>query len=595
MFMYRTKRRRYTFSQQNNLSDRNKGLVTVAVVAGIAGLLSAFTLTPGQKTFADANSFTFVVVGDFDGSADNTPDGGVEPRTTMTKIGQTTTPFVVTTGDLQQDRPGGASAWCGAYNSSANKPLYLGAGNHEAESPDSADINDYVGAGCAKPNVGNITEFQTGSYPTDYYFDYPAVNPKIRVFNISPALQIQGEDAPYDYTSGSPRYNWISNGIDSARANGQWVMVAYHKPYLNAGERHGGSGGEEINLSIVKDLFNLEVSKKVDVILNGHEHNYMRSKQLALGTGCTAITRGSYNSSCVVNDGSSSNYTQGAGAVEIINVGAGSVNEGVGYSSSLGDAGFFAKHIDGTFNGYMTYTVSDNSLVGNLVSNDGSTKDTFTINKPAGPPNPPANPTTTVDFSQVASTAPAAVSKAKMTTSAGTCTNFTSSQLVPSSDVSSPGQGVKVQGGFDFTLACASAGGAATVDITLGAKYDDTSKVRVFKKNGNTVTDITSQVTVHNTGSATVITYNLTDGGALDSDGVADGNINDPVYVGVLGDETQGSGMGASNSEGGANGGTGALANTGVRVLLIATGATLLALVAGATILHPDRRYLLRK
>ena len=37
------------------------------------------------------------------------------------------------------------------------------------------------------------------------------------------------------------------------------------------------------------DVTNLLVSKKVDLVLNGHEHMYQRTKQLALGTGCTAL------------------------------------------------------------------------------------------------------------------------------------------------------------------------------------------------------------------------------------------------------------------------------------------------------------------
>ena len=37
------------------------------------------------------------------------------------------------------------------------------------------------------------------------------------------------------------------------------------------------------------DLTNLLLPKKVDLVLTGHEHIYQRTKQLALGAGCTSL------------------------------------------------------------------------------------------------------------------------------------------------------------------------------------------------------------------------------------------------------------------------------------------------------------------
>ena len=49
-----------------------------------------------------------------------------------------------------------------------------------------------------------------------------------------------------------------------------------HKPCITVGQYDCDPG---------PDLFNMLVSKKVDLILSGHEHIYQRSHQLALGTG----------------------------------------------------------------------------------------------------------------------------------------------------------------------------------------------------------------------------------------------------------------------------------------------------------------------
>jgi hypothetical protein len=78
---------------------------------------------------------------------------------------------------------------------------------------------------------------------------------------------------------------------------------------------------------IGNDLFNLLVSKKVDLILQGHDHDYQRSKQLAFNsTTCPAIQAETYNSNCVVNDGSTGTYTKGNGPVDMI---VGTLGEGL--------------------------------------------------------------------------------------------------------------------------------------------------------------------------------------------------------------------------------------------------------------------------
>ena len=55
-----------------------------------------------------------------------------------------------------------------------------------------------------------------------------------------------------------------------------------HKPCITVGMYACDPGS---------DLFNLLVSKKVDLVLSGHEHTYQRSHQLAQGAGCATLAR----------------------------------------------------------------------------------------------------------------------------------------------------------------------------------------------------------------------------------------------------------------------------------------------------------------
>jgi hypothetical protein len=70
------------------------------------------------------------------------------------------------------------------------------------------------------------------------------------------------------------------------------------------------------------DLQHLLVSKRVDLVLSGHEHLYQRTKQLRERTGCTRIPIGAYSPACVVDADRS--MVAGAGTV-FATVGTGGV------------------------------------------------------------------------------------------------------------------------------------------------------------------------------------------------------------------------------------------------------------------------------
>lgn len=273
------------------------------------------------------------------------------------------TAFYLALGDLSYGQS--PSPWCDSVESKLGPtyPFELVAGNH-----DTSDIDGF--AACLPHRVGNIA----GTYAKEYYFDYPEDVPLARVIMISPTL-----------FGGSTQ--WLSGAIDGARALGiPWVIVGMHKVCITMGVKPCDIGA---------GLLNLMVGRKVDLILQAHEHNYQRSKQLALGPSCPSIQAGSFNAGCVVDDGADGAYTKGAGSLIVI---SGTFGRGL-YNVSTGDseARYFVRWMGDNVNprkGFVKYDVSSEQISAAFAgSTSGSFTDAFRITGPAG--SPPTTTTTT--------------------------------------------------------------------------------------------------------------------------------------------------------------------------------------------------------
>ncbi len=327
---------------------------------------------------ADAStSFSFTAGGDTGGNRSTS--------TTLDLIAQSGSNFHLAIGDLSYSEITPESAWCSYVQSRVGStfPFELVSGNHEdgGEYQDGL-IDNFVQ--CLPDRLGAV-----GTYGKEYYFDYPASSPIARFIMISPGLTFTNGGA-YSYAAGTDHYNWVASTIDNARAAGiKWVIVGMHKVCISMGV---------MPCDIGNDLLNLLVSKKVDLILQGHDHDYQRSKQLALnGTTCTVIQAETYNSNCVVNNGSTGSYTQGLGPVVVI---VGTIGEGLStLNTSDGDAGYFAKWMGNNItptNGLTKFTVSSDQLTvsanftGSTIPNNFT--DSFTIANTAATPTPTPTP-----------------------------------------------------------------------------------------------------------------------------------------------------------------------------------------------------------
>jgi calcineurin-like phosphoesterase family protein len=324
-----------------------------------------------------APTFVFTAAGDY--AADNHADAVL----TAMNPASSNADFALALGDLSYNDLAPESAWCDFVKARVGEsyPFMLVSGNHEDDDPAGNNIDNF--AACLPDRLG-----VTGRYSREYYFDYPSTAPIARFIMISPDLTFLDEGA-YSYAAGTSHYNWLASTIDGARTIGlSWVIVGMHKNCITMGIK---------SCEIGTDLLNLMIDKKVDLILEGHDHTYQRSKQLALSSSCTAVPSGSYNSSCVVGDGSDGQYVKGLGSVLAI-VGSGG-NGLYNVDPADSEAGYFAAFMGANNNpswGFFKTTISDTSLSASFVPVIGTFSDSFTIlasGAPTSTPTPTPSPT----------------------------------------------------------------------------------------------------------------------------------------------------------------------------------------------------------
>ena len=179
----------------------------------------------------------------------------------------------VNLGDMSYSQVTPESGWCNLIKQHTGTMRYqLTVGNHEdQDGPDGIWSNF---ASCLPDQSAS-----TGSYPRQYYSDFPQSQPLVRTIVVSPKLNFSEGSTYWSYKPGTQGYTFVSSAIDSARAAGiPFVVVAMHMYCLSLVDYPCASS---------PDLMNLLFQKKVDVYLQAHDHGYARSKQLALNGSCT--------------------------------------------------------------------------------------------------------------------------------------------------------------------------------------------------------------------------------------------------------------------------------------------------------------------
>ncbi|HEX8226856.1 MAG TPA: metallophosphoesterase [Candidatus Saccharimonadales bacterium] len=293
---------------------------------------------------SSSQSFAFTAAGDH--------GYGTESLRSMDMVAGSGSKFYIALGDMSY-AAGSEDNWCGTFKSKFNDVEIL-AGNHDTGESAGGNIDLY------RQHCPFTLGALTGDYGKQYYFNYPQQAPLARFIMIAPGVR---GSMNIDYNVGGAGYTFTQNAIDSARAAGiRWIVVGMHKNCISVGSKV---------CEIGTDIMNLLINKRVDLVLQSHDHNYQRSHALK------CITTNSTNQACIADSGSDGIYTKGAGPVIIIN---GEFGRGF-YATSASDseAGYFAK-MDSTTFGITKYTVSDTQLSAQyLRSGGGSFADTFSI------------------------------------------------------------------------------------------------------------------------------------------------------------------------------------------------------------------------
>lgn len=345
------------------VADPNAPAFGNSYVQALADRLPALEQGAGEP-IANNESFVFASGGDI--GANSSTDAS------YAKLDTSGADYFLALGDLDYDETASDEAWCSYTKSKLptlfSNPAYpfeLLTGNHEEEGgPDGYVLNH---AACLPDGFNSV-----GFYPVQYYFDYPANKPLMRVINISANLKVNEE--VYNYTNGTSYTAWLTAAIDDARAKGiPWVNVNMHKNCISAGVK---------TCEISEDLTNLLIAKKVDFVLQGHEHNYQRTQQLSHGTGCTRVLSTSYDADCVVQRSDPNIYKSGSGTMFVIDgiVGRSATN----YQISTSDPSYpyMVKAVsNGADRGFVKWTVTASRIDAQFIASAGTLTDTFSFIK----------------------------------------------------------------------------------------------------------------------------------------------------------------------------------------------------------------------
>ena len=216
-----------------------------------------------------------------------------------------------------------------------------------------------------KINIGNheVTSISLlDSYLNNFglssqYYSYAIGNVHVITMSTEDAFEV-----------GSQQYNFVVNDLEatSANSNIRWIIVNLHSPLYASPNTCGDSAcsGDKNLRDVYHPLFD---RYGVDLVLEGHVHNYQRSYPIWYNS--------QDSSSPLVTNCDRNLYNNPIGQIYTI-VGTGGVN----LHGLSGKASFTTSQQDSKF-GILNMHFTDTKLDTKFVDNDGSIGDQFSISK----------------------------------------------------------------------------------------------------------------------------------------------------------------------------------------------------------------------
>ena len=226
-----------------------------------------------------------------------------------------------------------------------------------------------------KINIGNHEDDDSESYSS--YINHFGLGNLYDSYNLNNVHVLTMDSDRTSYSSGSAQYNFVVNDLQSASQNPniKWIIVNIHKQMYTSPNTCGSSscsntGSDATNL---RNIYHAKFDQYgVDLVLNGHLHNYQRTFPIKDAPGSP--------SSPTVTDSASTDYIDPQGEI-FATVGTGGIN-----FHALSGKSSFVKYQQDDFFGSLDILITNNGdkLVGKYFSNGGSKLDEFSITKTGG-------------------------------------------------------------------------------------------------------------------------------------------------------------------------------------------------------------------
>ena len=298
---------------------------------------SSFLLLPSTT------NFNFAAVGDW-GCTDDTTD-------TIKNIQNKDPELVLALGDLSYENTG--NCWLNE-TSSINNKLKIAIGNHDYDDDKKRDVT----------LLQVLYKNHFGLSNTYYSFDYHNVH-------------FIAIDSMLPYTINSPQYSFVRNDLISTSQNPdiKWIIVYFHHPMYTSPSKHTSD-------SLLRDTYHpLFDQYGVDLVLQGHNHNYQRSYPLTYNNNINNSNNKSNNANSTFTYANTNTYNDPKGEIYII---AGTAGKSLYDLRNKAD--FIATQYKGF--GFLNVDITNDGtkLIGTFYANeDASVKDTFTITKLVNP------------------------------------------------------------------------------------------------------------------------------------------------------------------------------------------------------------------
>jgi predicted phosphodiesterase len=228
------------------------------------------------------------------------------------------------------------------------------------------------------PILGNHDDGEDGSDSdrTDVIAEFPLMPTEAYYAFTRRNIRFIMMDTQSSYTSSSTQYAFVVAQLQQAAANPaiKWKVVCYHKPSFTTGSYYGP-------LTDFRNLYHpLFDQYKVDLIFNGHNHIYFRSKPVRHDSA-------NVGTPIIASDQATGNYINIDGRV-FITAGASGRSSHTEYDSTAENF-VGMRHAPSPYgNCFITLQDSGNQLRVQFITNGNQVLDDFTLHKPGATPPP---------------------------------------------------------------------------------------------------------------------------------------------------------------------------------------------------------------